>query len=177
MPKSLQRCVTSLSVSSNVPSSSRKSTRSRADILPSVCCRARRCAPPPSWANWSRLFSSAIFSSSFIGRHYRREDVMESRASRPATMLAMQRGTGEAPVAPPSNSSRSSGCGIKQIQKFDFLFWRQKRRLEGIARQLSQVFIGEAERLLHQTVFLNQRCTEHRRIVAAEGQHQALVEV
>ena len=40
MPKSLQRCVTSLSVSSNVPSSSRNSMRSRADILPSLCCRS-----------------------------------------------------------------------------------------------------------------------------------------
>ena len=67
----IEICVTSLSVSSKVPSSSRNSTRSRADILPSLCWRSRRCAPPPSWAIWSRFFSSAIFSSSFIGRHYR----------------------------------------------------------------------------------------------------------
>src|SRR6266480_1914336 len=42
MPKSCERCVTSLSVSSNVPSSSRNSIRSRAFILPSLCCRSRR---------------------------------------------------------------------------------------------------------------------------------------
>ena len=31
-----------------MPSSSRNSIRSRADILPSLCCRSRRCSPPPS---------------------------------------------------------------------------------------------------------------------------------
>src|SRR6266851_1164674 len=149
MPKSLQRCVTSLSVSSKVPSSSRKSMRSRADILPSLCCRSRRSAPPPSWASWSRFFSSAIFSSSFIGRHYRRA---RSRL-------------------------RPRGRGVKQIQKFNFLFRGQERSLKGIARQFSQVFIGEAERLLHQRVLLNKRCLKHGWIVGVEGQHQSLVEV
>src|SRR6266849_6205756 len=149
MPKSLQRCVTSLSVSSKVPSSSRKSMRSRADILPSLCCRSRRSAPPPSWASWSRFFSSAIFSSSFIGRHYRRA---RSRL-------------------------RPRGRGVKQIQKFNFLFRGQERSLKGIARQFSQVFVGEAERLLHQRVLLNKRCLKHGWIVGVEGQHQSLVEV
>src|ERR1039457_1735540 len=70
MPKSLQRWVTSLSVSSNVPSSSRNSTRSRADILPSLCCRSRRLAPPPSSASWFRFFSSATFCSKSMGGNY-----------------------------------------------------------------------------------------------------------
>src|ERR1700733_6179986 len=58
MPKSFERWVTSLSVSSNVPSSSRKAIRSRADILPSLCWRSRRSAPPPSSASWLRRLSS-----------------------------------------------------------------------------------------------------------------------
>ena len=66
MPKSLQRCVTSLSVSSKVPSSSRNSMRSRADILPSLCWRSRRFSPPPSSASRLRFFSSASFSSRFM---------------------------------------------------------------------------------------------------------------
>src|SRR5271155_1457868 len=106
MPKSLQRCVTNLSVSSNVPSSSKKSMRSRADILPSWCCRSRRFAPPPSSANWSRFFNSAIFSSSFIGSHYRRvKQESEDRHSNPR------------------------GRGVEKIEKLDFLFRRQEGRL------------------------------------------------
>src|SRR5512146_2039858 len=66
MPKSLQRWVTSLSVSSNVPSSSRNSIRSRAVILPSLCSRARRSSPPPASARASRRFSSARICSRFI---------------------------------------------------------------------------------------------------------------
>src|SRR5580658_9700359 len=66
MPKSLQRWVTSLSVSSKVPSSSRNSMRSRADILPSLCWRSRRFSPPPSSARRLRFFSSASFSSRFM---------------------------------------------------------------------------------------------------------------
>ena len=73
MPKSLQRCVTSLSVSSNVPSSSKNSTRSRADILPSLCCRSWRCVPPPSSARRSRFFSSSSFCSKFMPEIIARE--------------------------------------------------------------------------------------------------------
>src|SRR5919201_7128039 len=75
MPKSEQRCVTSLSVSSNVPSSSRNSIRSRADILPSLCCLSRRVAPPPSSASESRRLSSASFFSSFMAGNYSGERV------------------------------------------------------------------------------------------------------
>src|SRR5208283_4889357 len=163
MPKSWQRCVTSLSVSSNVPSSSKNSMRSRADILPSLCCRSRRCAPPPSWAIWSRFFSSAIFSSSFIGRHYRpsfvvRPSLFAARLS--AWGSELRRANSE------RRASRPHGRGVKQIQKFDFLLRRQKRCLKRIARQLSQVFVGETERLLYQAVLRDQRCSKYRRIVA-----------
>src|SRR5271166_2109295 len=67
MPKSVQRCVTSLSVSSKVPSSSRNSMRSRADILPCLCSRARRSSPPPESASESRRFSSVSFCSRSMG--------------------------------------------------------------------------------------------------------------
>ncbi len=50
MPKSRQRCVTSLSISSKLPGSNSASTRSRAVSLPCSCCRARRASPPPSSA-------------------------------------------------------------------------------------------------------------------------------
>src|SRR5271157_3188197 len=173
MPKLLQRCVTSLSVSSKVPSSSKNSTRSRADILPSLCCRSRRCAPPPSRAIWSRFLSSAIFSSSFIGRHYRR-GVIAIRRSLFADRFSPC-ANDEQRIA--NSASRPQGCGVKQIQKLDLLLCRQKRRFKRIARQFSQMFIGEAERLLYQRVLLNQRGAKHGGIVAVERQHQALVEV
>src|SRR5512137_2310734 len=66
MPKSVERWVTSLSNSSKVPSSSRNSIRSRADILPSLCWRARRSSPPPASASASRRLSSASFCSRFM---------------------------------------------------------------------------------------------------------------
>src|ERR1700682_2480827 len=136
MPKALQRCVTSLSVSSKEPSSSRKSMRSRADILPSLCCRSPRCAPPPSSANWSRFFSSAIFSSSFIGRHYRRGLFCETSKPLPQGAQGKHRGNSTGVVwFPPflvrdeTCVSRSRGGGVKQIQEFYFLLCGQERRL------------------------------------------------
>ena len=47
MPKSLQRCSTNMSISSNEPGSRSSSRRSRADSLPRLCCAAIRRAPPP----------------------------------------------------------------------------------------------------------------------------------
>src|SRR5436190_17642815 len=64
IPKSRQRCVTSLSSSSKVPSSSSNSTRSRAESLPSLCCRSRRSRPPPASAAPCRRRNS---SSLLIG--------------------------------------------------------------------------------------------------------------
>src|SRR5579884_1157927 len=59
MPKLWQRWRTSLSSSSKLPSSSKRSMRSRAESLPSLCCRALRSAPPPSSARaWRRRNSS-----------------------------------------------------------------------------------------------------------------------
>src|SRR5881397_2463649 len=49
-PKSVERCVTNRSSSTNVPASSSTSSRSRAVILPLSCCAAIRSAPPPSSA-------------------------------------------------------------------------------------------------------------------------------
>src|SRR5437764_10657198 len=59
MPKSRQRCVTSLSSSSKEPSSSSNSIRSRAESLPSLCCRSRRSAPPPASAAACRRRNSS----------------------------------------------------------------------------------------------------------------------
>src|ERR1043165_2340768 len=50
MPKSAQRWVTNLSSSTNEPSSSRASMRSRAVSLPASCCLAMRALPPASCA-------------------------------------------------------------------------------------------------------------------------------
>src|ERR1700677_2645697 len=69
------------------------------------------------------------------------------------------------------------GRGIKQIQKFYFLFRRQERRFKRITSQLAQVFVGEADRLLHQRKFLDQRRAKHRGVVAIQSQHQSLIEV
>src|ERR1700756_3180798 len=50
-PKSTQRWRTNLSSSSNVPSSSSNSIRSRAESFPALCSRLRRSAPPPASAS------------------------------------------------------------------------------------------------------------------------------
>src|SRR5713101_3428202 len=55
IPKSRQRCSTSLSSSSKEPGSRSSSTRSRAVSFPSACWRSRRSRPPPSSAR--RTFS------------------------------------------------------------------------------------------------------------------------
>src|SRR5208283_1100874 len=177
MPKSWQRWVRSLSVSSNVPSSSRNSTRSRADILPSLCWRSRRLAPPPSSASWSRFFSSAIFSSSFIARHYRRARkhwlVTDAQGG-----VTGERGTGSAchfssfvlrrslfAVRCSRGASLASRCCVKKIQKFDLLFWRQEGSFERVAGELAEVIVGKAEVLLNEPVFFDKRRAEHGRVV------------
>src|SRR5262249_24856779 len=66
--KSRQRCSTSLSSSSKLPSSSSRSTRSRAVSLPSRCCRSRRSSPPPASARRvrSRRSSSGQLSPGLV---------------------------------------------------------------------------------------------------------------
>src|SRR5438128_6826963 len=54
MPKSRQRCVTNLSISSKVPGSNRRAMRSRAVSLPDSRWRRSRSSPPPSSARRSR---------------------------------------------------------------------------------------------------------------------------
>ena len=71
-PKSMQRCRTNLSSSSNVPSSSSRCIRSRAESFPALCSRSRRSAPPPSSAsadirrNW--FSRSALIDDSQVTR-------------------------------------------------------------------------------------------------------------
>ena len=62
MPKSVQRWATNMSNSSNEPSSSRSSIRSRAVSLPLPCCAAMRLAPPPMRAPVRRDSSSSRIS-------------------------------------------------------------------------------------------------------------------
>src|SRR5215470_2556816 len=91
MPKSVQRCVTILSNSSKVLSSSRNSIRSRADILPSLCWRSRRSAPPPASARESRRLSSSSLCSRFIGGNYRRAiSIQHSRMSTQHSAVSSQ---------------------------------------------------------------------------------------
>src|SRR5438105_1896842 len=73
MPKSRQRWVTSLSSSSKESSSSSNSMRSRAESLPSLCCRACRSGPPPcSAAIWRRRSSSRRFIGTIVTVAYTR---------------------------------------------------------------------------------------------------------
>src|SRR5690242_5086614 len=58
MPKSAHSWRTNLSSSSIVPSSRRRSMRSRAVSLPALCSRSRRSGPPPASASASRRRSS-----------------------------------------------------------------------------------------------------------------------
>src|SRR5690606_20190028 len=62
MPKSVQRCSTYMSNSSNEPSSRSRSMRSRAVSLPRLCCAAIRASPPPSFATSRRRCSSPRMS-------------------------------------------------------------------------------------------------------------------
>src|SRR5512136_2984157 len=59
MPKSTHWWRTNLSSSSNVPSSRRRWTRSRAVSLPALCSRSRRSGPPPASASAERRRSSS----------------------------------------------------------------------------------------------------------------------
>ncbi len=61
IPKSIERCCTNMSNSSNDPESRRSSMRSRAVSLPRLCCAATRLSPPPTracarrWSSRSRM--------------------------------------------------------------------------------------------------------------------------
>src|ERR1043165_9228403 len=58
MPKSIERCSTNMSYSSNEPGSSSASMRSRAVSLPLACCASTRRWPPP-WRAAARRRSSS----------------------------------------------------------------------------------------------------------------------
>ena len=62
MPKSLERCSTNMSNSSNEPLSSRSSMRSRAVSLPRLCCASMRASPPPRRACSRRCSSLSRMS-------------------------------------------------------------------------------------------------------------------
>src|ERR1700674_499641 len=66
MPKSVLRCWTKVSNSSNEPLSRRSSMRSRAVNLPRLCCASIRALPPPSRASARRC--SSLSSMSFMNR-------------------------------------------------------------------------------------------------------------
>ena len=73
MPKPLARWTAKASVSTKLPSSSSRWTRSRAVSLPLSCCLAIAFSPPPDSASAWRRSSSAIFSAVVLvtGRHLR----------------------------------------------------------------------------------------------------------
>src|SRR5579885_1423763 len=62
MPKSLQRWVTKRSISTKLPGSRKRSTRSRAVSLPAAWCLSIRSCPPATRASWVRFSSSWSFS-------------------------------------------------------------------------------------------------------------------
>src|SRR5262245_5249431 len=81
IPKSVQRWVTNLSISTKVPGSKSSSSRSRAVSFPPRCCRSMRSGPPPRSAR--SFSSSSLFSFSSMdirglavggGRSHVRED-------------------------------------------------------------------------------------------------------
>src|SRR5262245_54725287 len=63
MSKSVQRCVTNLSISTKVPGSKSSSRRSRAVSFPARCWRSMRSWPPPSRARSFSSSSRLIFPS------------------------------------------------------------------------------------------------------------------
>src|SRR5215212_2862197 len=71
-PKSVERWVTKRSSSTKLPSSSRRSSRSRAVSFPFLCCWATRSGPPPCSARPCRWCSS---SRSLRGSGMEAEDI------------------------------------------------------------------------------------------------------
>src|ERR1700722_1992551 len=81
IPKSTQRWRTNLSSSSKVPSSRRRSIRSRAVNLPALCSRSRRSAPPPASAWALRRRGSSIRSLCFAAAAEAEDFVSDKRRS------------------------------------------------------------------------------------------------
>src|SRR6185436_10492274 len=65
-PKSVARWVTKRSSSTKLPGSSSRSSRSRAESLPFLCCWAMRSGPPPC-SDWACLWCSRSRSSRGVG--------------------------------------------------------------------------------------------------------------
>src|SRR5271170_2820018 len=70
-----------------------------------------------------------------------------------------------------------SGKGVDAVQILDLFLGRKEAGLEGVRRQLAQMFGAETELALREQIFALQIALEHSRIVRVEGDHQAGVEV
>ena len=103
MPKSVQRCSTNMSHSSNVPSSSSSSMRSRAVSLPLACCASMRFSPPPRRAP-ARFFSSCSMMSCMCGLL----GILEFRSSG-SSRSSSRRAATDAATRPASTSAVSAG--------------------------------------------------------------------
>ncbi len=124
MPKSWLRCSTNMSHSSNVPSSSSSSRRSRAVSLPLACCASMRFWPPPRRAR-ARLASSCWMMScmgrslaSRIGGRRHRPQVVGAAAKAPSSRRAAT-DTGRRPASTAasvaSSCARTSAMGAKGV--------------------------------------------------------------
>ena len=107
MPKSAQRCSTNMSHSSNEPSSSSSSIRSRAVSLPLACWLSTRRSPPPARAA-ARICSSLARTSCMIRRFPRTTRHLNARAPEPSS--ASQNGS--APYLHPWQA-----CNVCQLTK------------------------------------------------------------
>jgi hypothetical protein len=65
---------------------------------------------------------------------------------------------------------------LELFQHLTFLLFRQKRRSEGVLRQLAQLSLAETEDLLRDLVFVRQCCMKHIRIVGIQGHQHAGIE-
>ena len=71
-PNKVERCVTSMPISSKLPGSSSRSMRSRAVSLPLACWASMRFSPPPkrAWAFFASRRSRGVWLDSPMSRNY-----------------------------------------------------------------------------------------------------------
>src|SRR5581483_5482480 len=72
---------------------------------------------------------------------------------------------------------RTYGYTVNQVQILQLLLCRQERRFEGIAGNLAQLVVAEAESVLGELVIAVKGRTKDRRIVRIQCHHDSSIEV